>query len=43
MIVKSLVTRIKERIPFTVGFILANLTLSPNVHSKIPLVVNDYW
>jgi hypothetical protein len=29
MIIKSLATRIKEGIPYTVGFILANLTLPP--------------
>jgi len=29
MIIKSLATRIKEGVPYTVGFVLANLTLPP--------------
>jgi hypothetical protein len=43
MIIKSLVTRIKEGIPYTVGFILANLTLTPTTHQWVsPSGIEDY-
>ncbi len=43
MIIKSLVTRIKEWVPYTVGFVLATLTLSPtNLRGGAYLEVNDY-
>ncbi len=43
MMIKSLVTRIKEEVPYTVGFVLVNLTLSPTSHQISPLKqIADY-
>jgi hypothetical protein len=42
MMIKSLAMRIKEGVPYAVGFVLATLTLSPTLRSEIALEVNDF-